>query len=436
MLRMGLLLLSFFFVTTSQAAVWTEVNQWSPAWEDRFAEWVKREWQIDFFARKTLPNGQSNPYYGLRTDCADTVYSMRIVFAYENKLPFVMQDPTASGRTLSNKMNRFDKYSEDRRIKNFLLYMYDMVSTKSVPNDTYPVAISRDIVRSGAMILTTTLNHHSWSIKEMLPIGVPHLVYNSTIGATTGSTLQQRQSWPNPEWVFEGNNTPAGNAGIRYWRPVEYINQPVWKVPGYSEEQYRVPLNKWNRYTQNRLALKRETDEQMMTRLMHVTCEGLVGRVSAVNDGLNYLKTAPKGCMSYEVYDTYSTPSRDQRVFDDYVSLRRSYRDILSINGGNELSSTMKAQLQKIFPFINESMASETRKMSATDLSEAAVCTTQYLPGQYIDLAEFKRRLFSGLISNNPLDDATYRWGQLRGPSQRAKMCKSWDVWVPNLNQN
>lgn len=262
MKRLGLLLLSFFVVTSAKAAVWNNVNEWSPAWEQRFADWVQSSWQIDFFARKTLPNGQSNPYYGLRTDCADTVYSARIVFAYENSLPFVMQDPTASGRTLSNKMTRFDAQSESRRIKSFLSYMYDMVSTRSLPNDTYPVAISRDTVHSGGLMLTTTKNHHSWSIKEILPIGVPHFVFNSTVGATTGSMLQQRQSWPNPDWVFEGDKTPTGNAGFRYWRPEAYLNQPVWKTPGYSEEQYRVPMNKWVRYAQTRLALSHETDEQ------------------------------------------------------------------------------------------------------------------------------------------------------------------------------
>ncbi|WP_413560486.1 hypothetical protein [Bdellovibrio sp. HCB209] len=435
MQRLILLLVVFFSINFAHAAVWTEVNSWSPAWEDRFSDWVQNNWQVDFFARKKLPNGQSNPYYGLRTDCADTVYSMRLIFAYENKLPFVIQDPTASGRTISNQMKRFDKQREDQRIKNFLLYIYDMVSTKSLPNDTYPTAISRGAVRPGSLILTTTVNHHSWTIKEMLPIGVPHLVYNSVIGRTSGSMLQERQSWPNPEWVFEGNATPAGNAGFRYWRPVEYLNQPVWKVPGYSEEQYKVQLRRWVKYAQGRLALRRETDEQMMARLMKVTCQGLQSRVPSVNEGLAALKST-RGCMKYADYDTYSTPSRDQRVFDDYVTLRKAYRELVQANNAAELSLDMRVRLNKIFPYIEESIANETRKMAPTGVDGTSVCTTEFLSGQYMDLAEFKRRLFAGLISNNPMDDAQYRWGQLRGPSQRARSCQSWDVWVPNLKQD
>ena len=223
------LLLSITLLTgvSTQAAVWSEVNQWSPAFEARFNEWVLTEWRADFFSRKTLPNGQSNPYYGMRMDCADTVYSMRIVFAYENRLPFVIQDPTASGKTISNKMSRWDGQSEINRLRNFLWYMYGVVSTRSLPNDTYPIAINRDSVRPGSLMLTTKKNHHSWTVKEILPIGVPHLVYNSVVGSASGFGLQERQSWPNPEWVFEGDASVNGHAGFRYWRPEAYLNKPV-----------------------------------------------------------------------------------------------------------------------------------------------------------------------------------------------------------------
>ncbi|MEN0060170.1 MAG: hypothetical protein AAGB31_15130, partial [Bdellovibrio sp.] len=115
-------LLTLLPLNKAAAAVWSDVNEWSPEFENSFAEWVRREWQTDFFSRKTLRNGQSNPYHGFRADCADTVYSMRIVFAYENRLPFVMKDPTASGRTLSNRMSRWDHQSELQRVRSFLWF--------------------------------------------------------------------------------------------------------------------------------------------------------------------------------------------------------------------------------------------------------------------------------------------------------------------------
>lgn len=419
---------------TAQAAVWTEVNQWSQAYEDRFAEWVKAEWRTDFFSRKNLPNGQSNPYYGLRVDCADTVYSMRIIFAYENRLPFVAQDPTASGKTISNKMSRWDGQSEINRVRNFLWYIYGVMSTRSLPNDTYPVAISRNTIRPGSLLATSKKNHHSWTIKEILPIGVPYLVYNSVVGANSGFGLQERQSWPNPDWVFEGDFSPSSGAGFRYWRPASSLNKPVWQVPGYSEEQFKVPLNKWVRHMQSRLALRQETDEQLINRLMQTSCVGFKDRVTSVNEGLDFLKKNPK-CMPYATYDTYSTPNRDRRIFDDIMSLRRAYKEILQINGGNQLSPALKNQLNKVFPYISLSAAQETARMQTQGTTAASVCVVNYLPGRSMDLAEFKRRLFLGQISNNPHDSGEYRWGEVRGPLQRARSCQSWDAWAPDLTQ-
>ena len=434
MLRYIILIPIFFLSLTTKAAVWNETNQWSPAWEARFAEWVRTSWQADFFSRETLPNGQANPYLGLRMDCADTVYSMRIIFSYENKLPFVVQDPTASGRTLSNQMGRWDKLAEIPRVRNFLIFMYQVLSTSSLPNDTYPIAITRQTVHSGALMLTVKKNHHSWSVKDILPIGVPYLVFNSTVGASSGSDLQQRQSWPNPEWVFEEDQTPAGSAGFRYWRPIQYINQPVWNVPGYSEEQYHIPLNNWVRYAQNKLALRQETDSQMMVRLEKTACEDFAQRVSAVNDGVNYLRSHP-GCMDYATYDTYSTPNRDLRSFDDLNALRQAYLGILNDNGGNQLSQDVKSQLNKIFPDIHGDLGDEVDNMSQQNIDSLSLCVTEYTPGHSMDLAEFKRRLFSGLLSNNPNDEAAFRWGEQRGPSSMAQSCQSWEPWSPDLNR-
>lgn len=429
---LSLFIVSLLLGFSAHAAVWTETNSWGPNAEARFSEWVRNNWTVDFFARQTR-NGRPNPYYGLRLDCADTVYAMRIIFAFENRLPFVMQDPTASGRTISNRMSRWDGQSETARIRGFLLYMFDMASTKSLPNDTYPVAVNNRAIRAGSLILTTTVNHHSWTVKEMMSIGVPHLVFNSTIGAGSGPMLQERRSWPNPEWVFEGNYSPSGNAGFRYWRPAAYIGRPVWEVPGYSEEQYQIGLRGWVQQVQSRLATRTEGDDQMVGRMLHTICQGFTSRVPSVNDGLRALART-NGCMSSADYDTYSTPSRDQRVFDDMMALRRAYRQIIDRNGGAKLSAENARRLEKIFPFIRSSAAVETANMKYSPNSRNSVCTVEYLSGRSMDIAEFKRRMFAGNISNNPNDSGAYRWGESRGPSERARSCPSWDNWKPRLN--
>ncbi len=422
------------FTLSAPAAVWESSNTWSADWENKYSAWVQSSWHKEFFAKPELANGQKNPYYGLRVDCADTVYSMRIVFSYENSLPFTMQDPTASGKTISNQMNRWDGKSADEKIRGFLKYVYGIASTRSLPNDTYPVAINRQSVRPGGLIMTTKLNHHSWTIKDILSIGVPHLVFNSVVGAASSLTIQDRKSWPNPSWVFEGDQTPAGNAGFRYWRPAEYLNTPVWKVPGYSDEQYKIPLKQWVRTAQQRLATNTESDTQMMNRLLTTTCEAAGQRIASVKEGLDYIAKNPR-CMDYATYDNYSTPNRDNRLFDDYMALRNGYKDIVHANGGNQLSSQLKAQLDKIFPEINQSAKIETSRMAPSEIGANSVCVIEYGKGQKMDLAELKRRLFAGLISNNPHDGFEYRWGLKKGPSPEAKACPSWDLWSPDFSQ-
>ncbi|WP_413290571.1 hypothetical protein [Bdellovibrio sp. HCB337] len=428
--------MTWAFTPIANAQVWTSVNTWSEGWEDHYAKWVQENWTADFFSRERLPNGQANPYFGLRTDCADTVYSMRLIFAYENRLPFAMQDPTTTSRLITSNMKRWNRTSDEiQRVRKFLLYIYDLGSTKSLPNDTFPIPVTRDWVRSGALIRTTQLNHHSWTIKEIQAIGVPHLVFNSTIGSSSGSELQERVSWPNPYWVFEGNFTPASEAGFRGWRPINYITRPVWETPNYSEEQFQIPLSKWQKTVQKKLALRQEGDDQMLRRLATTACEAAKTRIASVKEGVQFLRSLSTTCMTAEDYDTYSTPSRDQRLFDDMVALRRAYKDILKTNNGNSISEDMKNQMDKIFPYIQKSARGETDRMPVSRIDEDSYCVITYDVGQRIDFAEAKRRLFAGLMSNNPLDEMEYRWGARQGPSPRAQVCPSWDVWKPDLKQ-
>lgn len=420
---------------TATAQVWMDTNTWSPDWEKHYQEWVQSSWQIDVFSRKNLPDGRVNPYYGMRPDCADTVYSMRIIFSYENHLPFAVLDPTGSGRLITNRMTRFNQVAnQDERFRRFLWSMYETISTTTLPNDTYPVAINAQTVLAGGLMMTTAKNHHSWSIKQILPIGVPWLVFNSRVSAASGLSLQERQSWPSIYWVFEGNQTPKGHAGFRAFRPLDRLTVPVWEVPGYSEEQYGISVDRWQKLAQQRLAVNQESDEQQLRRLLKTACNSMQTRVGAINDGLVYLASHPSSCMNYETYDNFSTPHRDQRLFDDLVALRSAYREILRANGGSNVAEELKRHLNKIYPKVRASGRDETAEMPVQSITADSVCTLSYAEGRTLDLAEGKRRLFLGLFSNNPHDGREYRWGELRGSSALARRCQSWDPWTPDLN--
>lgn len=425
--------------SVSFAEVWSDTEVWSQSKEAEYNNWVKTTWTKDFFSLKFLPNSQTpNPFHGLRVDCADAVYSMRIIYSYLHNLPFAINDPTGGSKLITNKMSRFDDIADKNlRVKKFMRFIYNTVSTRSLPADTFSVELNSNWVKPGSLILTTSVNHHSWTVKDILNIGVPWLVFNSIVGSQSNIIIQERKTWPNPAWVFEGNHTPAGHAGFRYWKPIDMLKKPQWEQVGYSDEQYKIPLKKWNEVLQSRLKTLDEKPEDELARLMQVSCEELKGRVAAIQEGVHYLSANSKSCMDYATYDNYSTPSRDQRFYDSLIALRVAYQKYETHN----LPPTLQQQLNKIFPSIRESSLKEAEAMAPiTDVTTNSFCLTTYSLAnaamiKQMDLAEAKRRMFKGIMSNNPHSTFEYRWGDIEkgGQSDLAKKCPSWDPWKPEL---
>ena len=75
------------------ADVWVSNNTWNDSWEKRYAEWIKSDVSRDIFLQGR---------YSIKTDCADAAYSLRAIFAYENKLPFVIRNPNKYRSSYSN----------------------------------------------------------------------------------------------------------------------------------------------------------------------------------------------------------------------------------------------------------------------------------------------------------------------------------------------
>lgn len=424
-------LIILFSYSSSFGAIWDNTNQWSPAWENKYSQWVKTSWHKDLFSQKTLKSGAANPYYGLRMDCADTVYMMRALFSFENKLPFAVNDPSQPRRVISNQMSRWDSQPTLHRFRAFMWYLFGILGTASLPFDTYPVALNPQSVKPGQLILTTKKNHHAWTIKDILPIGIPWLVFNSRLGASKNLTLMERKSWPNPYWVFEGDHSPKGHAGIRAFKPTSEILKPAVEITGYSIEQYETPLKNWNQIAKNRLAKIEENPSQELERLLTVACDGITSRVKVVEDAVNFFNANPT-CMNYETYDNFSTPNRDRRVFDDLVVLREAFARHIDVAA--ELDPALKEQLLKVFTAPLSSLLEEHLVTLPSNVDALSLCPFEYRAGQQIDLAEFKRRLFAGFVSSNPMDSTAARWGETE--AQQNNSCPSWDPYKPDLSNN
>jgi hypothetical protein len=398
--HMRALILSVLFLLpiAAHATVWDTSNQWDDSWEARYEAWVKSSWHVDVF------RNQNSPYYTPKyPDCADSVYAMRAVFSFENGLPFAVLDSTTRNSLITNEIAKFDSLPAGNvRFVAFMNWLWDVTSTQTLPNDTYPVAITRDTVHSGNLMLAY-VSKHSYSIKEVKDTGVPVLYYSTQ--ANRGDL--KIRSWPSVSYLFAGGlKAPSG---IRGFRHPEDILKPVYQVPGYSDEEYQIPEQSWIPTIQAKLALRQETDDEALRRQMADVCELAQTRIDLVNQAEKRRLELGDVCLSASEYDDLSTPSRDGQAAAGFADLRATYQHAL--DNHSPLSPSVGRNVADIF----------APSLRAEDGS--GYCTIKYAPPQSMTLGEFRRRLEGGLISSNPNDPLTVRWGDERGPSEKAQRC-------------
>jgi len=397
MLAKTLIALTLLMPTLSHAAVWETTRRWDAAWENRYAEWVQTNWKVDIFQNK------KSPYYGLYPDCADTVYSMRAIFASQNGLPFAVTDPSTQKSTITNSISKFDaKPAGAKRVTAYLNWLYGVLGTITLPADTYPVAINRDAVHAGGLMLAKE-SKHSYTVKSVRETGVPVLVYSTQ--ANRGD-LKVR-SWPSVGYLFsKGIKQPSG---FRYFRYPEDLLKPVWEVPGYSDEQYKAPAAKWVNVMQAKLANRSESANEALRRQMDDACQLITTRIELVNEALGKMKQVGNRCFNAQEYDDFSTPSRDGQTKAAFEDLSATFK---KAQGRNEaIDPALREQLANLFAG------------SAGEEAGAQFCPVAYGRGKTISIGELRRRLYAGLLSANPNDPLAVRWGETKGPSEHAKGC-------------
>lgn len=384
-----LILLGFH---TSYASVWQDTRSWTPEWEQQYSDWVRDSFNEDIFT--------SGPYRDMATDCADAVYMARIIFAFDNKLPFVIKDSTGGSNRISNQMTRFDSTANPvQRVRKFMAFVADVTSTKSLPNDTYPVAISRDYVRPGTVwsrpritkaniwdrITGRTVNEdpgHAELVKEVSDTGAVYL-----IGSTVPKAVRKMNT--TSSLVFMPVET---STGFRNWMQPNDYNQNVNALPGYSLEQFNIgrgtndnrTLNIWTAEVQNRLALRNETKDETVSRQIENVCNLVNARVDVIGKSENRRASLGGACMEAGDYDSYSTPSRDKRIVT-------TLKQLLKTGGGFGFTATQRIkQLQPQF---------------------AACPAIEVAPGVLISLYDFSLAALKGEVSSNPNDSFAARWG-------------------------
>lgn len=387
---LGTLLLT---ASPAHSAVWQETNAWTPEWEQKYSDWVRDTFNEDIFT--------SGNYKGIPTDCADAVYSARIIFAYENQLPFIIKDSTGGNNRLSNQMSRFDGFTEGlQRVHKFMNFVGDVTSTRTLPNDTYPVAVKRAYIRPGTIwtrpritreniwnrVVGGTVKEdpgHAELVKDVTVTGVVHL-----IGSTVPKDVRKMIS--SSSLVFMPVETTTG---FRNWKLPDDYSKSSRSLPGYSLEQFhelgkvkfgKRRLDNWSDAVQSRLALRSESRGENIARQVDNICNLANARVDIIQKSEARRQKLGGACMGAGDYDSYSTPSRDKRI-------KTTLKQIVDTAGGKGLTAAQRAKPLK-------------RYLDKCPKIEIA-------PGRHLSLYDFSILILKGDVSTNPNDTFAARWG-------------------------
>ncbi|MGZ3789348.1 MAG: hypothetical protein ACXVLQ_12545 [Bacteriovorax sp.] len=237
MYKFSFIVLLFFsmYVGSINAEVWHATETWDHYWENEYQLWVNKNLTTNIFTKDGGLLSQ------IPTDCADALYDIRILFAYEHSLPFVIHAPDALAdkmKTFGNTTSMFDSIKNERsRVRAFINYVNDEVGTINLAKDTFPVQIKE--INSGILYavewsLLGKMERHSYIIK-----GFDHnheLLYYASDAPKKVRSLQIDTKYPR----FSFDSAPFG---FRRWRHPEHLLMPEKNIPeeeGYSIEQYKI----------------------------------------------------------------------------------------------------------------------------------------------------------------------------------------------------
>lgn len=230
---LSLVLFFSIFSARSHAEVWHANQQWNQDWENEYEHWVEKNLRTDVFTRDEGLLGR------LSTDCADALYAIRIQFAYEHGLPFIINAPDVLRdrmKLFSSSTSMFDSIkNEKQRVRAFIKYIFEECGTNNLMNDTFPVKIKE--INSGIVYVVEwslfgKMNRHSYIIKGFNGDG--ELLYYASDAPTDIRKLQIDTKYPR----FSYNSAPFG---FRRWKHPEHLLLAEKNIPteaGYSNEQY------------------------------------------------------------------------------------------------------------------------------------------------------------------------------------------------------
>ena len=286
----------FFFIisTPLYATVWNDNQVWSLQYEDEYSAWM----ESDAVSENMFTN-LSSPYRGVHTDCADTAYAFRAIFAFEHNLPFAIYSPSG-GRgnkfTINNRLNSWDSSGTNvRRLVAMINEIGDSVGTENLSHfDTYPTTIKS--IRSGSIFMYKisarfgNFIRHTYNIKAVNPFGTFDVIYSTQANKAKDLPLIRRKD-------KEFENAPTNPWGFRKFRWPSFLGLELSAIPNElspSLEQYSLAQSLGSsaffKMISKTLSTSNESVAERLARSFNSICTEAQARIEYVNQGVSHAK--------------------------------------------------------------------------------------------------------------------------------------------------
>lgn len=408
----------FKFLTPAHAAVWSHDNrkEWNDAYLIKYSNWVSSKLGSDFF--KSL----GAPYSSLRLDCADAHYVLLAYFAQQEGLPFVIDN----GR-MSNSTNQFDYASAGpRRFVAFAKHIALNYGTESlVAADTYPISFRS--LRPGDLFMykigtNGNFTRHTYIIKNINPDGTFDVVYSTQANAAAGKPLLRKSTYMfNKAPINRGSD--QNRWGFRRAKPAQYASVSQERIPGADFMQYQIAdqfrgdANAFFREVKKANQTIQESPQNLLARHMNGICASLKDRIDIVQEAQKYLAKNNQ-CMDFQKFDTYSTPSRDSGLANEFNNLAYDY---VALSNNGQLNQVG----QNVLVLSDATLNSRRDRNQNEALTQ--FCKVQFTQRNtnhegYTNIGQFFDALFDMEVSYHPNDNVYRRWGiNLGSPRTRCE---------------
>ena len=388
----------------TQAQVWDhKANlKWNQDFETSYSKWIENEVRETWFLEESNPLQRLSFKSKTAThaiDCADFAYILRLYFSWKNGLEFAVSNSNIQISSQSKKWNHIK--DPKKRLRAFAEHIIASVDTSTLNADTGLIPLDANSIRPGMIVLADRYRRHTWVLKSVSTSGQPHLIYRDM---DHSFKIFRSYYYPPAESIFTkgylGHDTGGGLRTFRWPEELALSHSELQRRAPlrFSTDQFKISTPQiFTRATEIKRTRAKDSSEDLIYRLDDL-CAKVRERTHVVTDAVQLKQ---QRSIQGPDYDRLSTPSRDNDI-----RLRISEIDKLAQLSASKISGPARIMMKSYFE--PSSSQSTYCPVAIGETENSAGATTEYSEPLGTIAARFR---IPGLVSSNPNDDLSARWG-------------------------